>query len=211
VRASHYATWQVTYYVKKNNIEKAREIADQAAEVYSHPGLTARAVFDEMTTNYDGAFEWYEKIEERYNAPLPLIAFCLRMKSANGETRFEPEVEKRLDKLFPKGRERVSLNDLKGPPQDGVLIREENALLRSAGMKAGDVIVAVYGVRVHHLMQYLYLRDSKPTTPELELIAWQSDAYREFKASPPQHRFGLDFVDYCQEHASSLANGAVKP
>ena len=66
---------------------------------------------------------------------------------------------------------------------------------RSAGLKAGDVIVAVYGVRMHHFQQYLYGRDLK-TTPELDLIVWHDGAYREFKTSPPSHRFGVPFGDY---------------
>ena len=31
---------------------------------------------------------------------------------------------------------------------------------------------------------------------ELDLIVWHGGAYHEFKPSPPNHRFGLDFGDY---------------
>jgi len=43
------------------------------------------------------------------------------------------------------------------------------------------------------------VKSQDPATPELELVAWQDGQYREFKPSPPRHRFGLSFVDYCQE------------
>jgi hypothetical protein len=112
-----------------------------------------------------------------------------------GDDRFEPEARKHLQQLFPKGVESVTLNDFQKPPTDGVLIKGENDLLRSAGLKAGDVIVAVYGVRVHNFRQYLYGAELK-TTPELDLIVWQGDAYREFKPSPPDHRFGVAFRSY---------------
>ena len=87
------------------------------------------------------------------------------------------------------------MDDFHSPPTDGVLIEQQNDLLRSAGLKAGDVIVAVYGVRMHNFQQYVYGRDLK-TTPELDLIVWHDGAYREFKASPPSHRFGVPFGDY---------------
>ncbi len=195
VRVASYAEWRAMYYLRKGDTDKAREIADYAGEVYSYYGLKAKAAFLEATTNYDGAFEWFAKIEERYEKPLPLIDFCFRYKSLTGNSRFDPEVEKRLKKLFPKGLEKVSLNDFQGPPKDGVLIRQENDLLKSAGLRASNVIVAVYGIRVHDLRQYCYGRESK-TTPELDLIVWQGDTYREFRSSPPHHRFGVEFGDY---------------
>jgi len=195
VRVSHHALSRVRYFLRKGQIDKAREIADEAGEVYSFAGLDTKAIFLEATTNYDGAFEWFQKIEERYDNSLPLVNFCLRHMATTGDRRFQPEVKKRLKTLFPKGMESVAVQDLRGPPADGVLINEENELLKSSGLRRGDVIVAVYGVRVHGMAQYVYARELK-RTPEMDLIVWQKDAYREFKPSPPHHRFGLEFRDY---------------
>ena len=33
-------------------------------------------------------------------------------------------------------------------------------------------------------------------TPELDLIVWQGDAYREVTASPPKHLFGARIENY---------------
>jgi tetratricopeptide (TPR) repeat protein len=195
VRVSNHAVWRVRYYLKKGNTDKAREIADQGGEVYSFVGLEAKALFLEATTNYDEAFEWFAKLEERYNDSWPALEFCIRYKGQTGDQHFDPEVQRRIRKLFPKGIEKVALRDFNGPPADGVLIRQENALLKAAGLNKGDVIVAVYGVRVHNLLQYAYGRELKQT-PEMDLVVWQGDAYRAFKPSPPRHRFGLDFGDY---------------
>ncbi len=173
VRIASRSEWRVRYYLKKGRTDKAREIADEGGEVYSFAA----------------------KIDERYDDPSPLLLFCARYKLRTGDQRFEPEAQKRIRKLFPNGIERVSASDFHGPPTDGVLIRQQNELLQSAGLKAGYVIVAVYGVRVHNLKQYVYARDLK-NTPELDLVVWQGNGYREFLPSPPQHRFGLDFVDY---------------
>ncbi|HVM50357.1 MAG TPA: hypothetical protein VMU04_20180 [Candidatus Acidoferrum sp.] len=195
VRVSNHSRWRVWYYLKKGQTEKAREIADQAAEVYSCDGLEAKGNFLEATTNYDEAFEWFAKIEERYNRSSPVLYFCLRQMGRTNDQRYAEEVKKRLKILFPKGMEKVALNDFQGAPTDGVLIMQENEPLKAAGLKKGDVIVAVYGTRVHHMGQYIYARELQHT-PELSLIVWQGDAYREFKPSPPQHRFGVEFGDY---------------
>jgi hypothetical protein len=195
VRVAGRARWRVGYYLRKGQTEKAREVADHGGEVYSMTGLEAKGEFLEATTNYDDAFEWFAKIEERYGKSAPVLNFCLRYRTVTGDGRFDAEVQKRLKTLFPKGIEKVAVQDLQGPPADGVLVRQDNDLLRTAGLKAGDVIVAVYGVRVHNLSQYMYGRDLKQT-PELDLIVWKGDAYREFKPSPPRHLFGADFRDY---------------
>jgi hypothetical protein len=195
VRVSDHAYWRVQYYLKKGQIEKARQIADEGGEVYSWVGLEAKASFLEGTTNYDGAFEWYAKLEERYNDSKPLIAFCERYKNLTGDTRFEPELKKRLNKLFPGGIEKVSLADFHGAPTDGVLIQEQSGLLTAAGLRAGDVIVALNGTSTHTFAQYIYVRDLL-TGPELDLIVWQGSSYHEIRASPPNHLFGAKFGDF---------------
>ncbi|MGA2029954.1 MAG: hypothetical protein ABSG87_07760, partial [Verrucomicrobiota bacterium] len=195
VRISNMALWRVRYYLKKGQTDKARQIADDGAEVYSSIGLQAEAVFFELTSNYDEAFNWFAKNEDRYNDSAPLLDFCMRYKAKTGDNRFDSEVQKRISKIFPKGIEKVSLKDFSGPPTDGVLIRQENDLLTSAGLKRGNVIVAVYGVRVHNFEQYAFARGLKDT-PELDLIVWQGDGYHEYTPAPPNHLFGADFGDY---------------
>jgi len=195
VRVANHAVWRVRYYLKKGQTDKAREIADFGGEVYSYVGLEAKAIFFETTSNFDEAVDWYAQIDERYKEPLPLLDFCARYQSRTGDRRFEAEAQKHLRELFPKGIEKVVLNDFHGAPADGVWVKEENDLLKSAGMSKGDVIVAVYGVRVHNFEQYHYGRDLR-NTPELDLIVWHGGAYHEFKSSPPNHLFGLDFGDY---------------
>lgn len=195
VGASYYAEWRVRYYLKKGLTDKAREIANQAGEVYSAVGLEAKAFFFEATSNYDEAFKWYAKGEERYDDSSPLVDFCLRYKELTGDTRFDSELQQRIKKLFPKGVEKVSLSDFHNPPSDGAVFKGQSDLLTAAGLKEGAVVVAVYGIRAHNFKQYSYGRGLKDT-PELDLIVWQDGAYREFKPSLPTHRFGVDMGDY---------------
>jgi tetratricopeptide (TPR) repeat protein len=195
VRASYYASWLIKYYLKKGQTEDARREADFAGEVYSFVGLQAKAEFLEATKDYMGAFQWYANIEERYEDSGPLVAFCLRYKSKTGDTRFDGEVQKRANKVFPNGVEKVAIGNFIGAPIDGVVLKEESDLLKAAGLKQGDVIVAAYGIRVHNVIQYDYERDNSDD-PEMDLIVWQGDGYHEIKASPPNHRFGVDIDNY---------------
>lgn len=195
VRVASYACWRIRYYFKKGQIEKARQIADFGGEVYSSLGLQAEALFYELTSNYDGAFGWLQTNEDRYTQPGPLIDFCLWYKETTGDTKFDPEIANRMNKLFPNGVEKASLADFEGPPADGVLIQEENDRLLAAGLKKDYVIVALDGKRVHNYEQYRYIRDLQKN-PELDLIAWKRGSYEEIKANPPNHLFGVSFGNY---------------
>jgi hypothetical protein len=195
VRAAAYSRWLVHYYLQKGLTNAARQEADFAGEVYSFTGLEAKAEFLEDTGDDAGAFQWYANIEERYDDAGPLIGFCLRYKSKTGDTRYDREVQKRMSKLFPKGMEKVGLRNFQSAPADGVLINGVSDLTRAAGLKRGDVIVAVSGIRAHNVRQYEYVRDSK-SDPDLDLVVWQAGTYHEIHASPPNHLFDVDIVDY---------------
>ena len=70
VAAANYGRTLMKCYLRAGNMEKAGEIADFAAEVYSYSGLLAKAEFLEAKGDYNGALDYYKKIEERYERPL---------------------------------------------------------------------------------------------------------------------------------------------
>lgn len=195
VKSSSYASWLVGYYLKRSDTKKAKRVADAAGEVYSAAGLRAKAEFFEGTGDPVRAMEWYSKIKERYDDESAVVEFCVRYKAKTGDDRFSSELKKQSSRLFPKGIETTGLKDFVNPPTDGVLVAEENDLVRRGGLKRGDVIVAIYGVRVRNLKQYLCGRNFD-SRPEMNLIVWQGGQYRELKASPPNHRFGANFTDF---------------
>lgn len=197
IRRASVASWRVKYYLKKGRKDMAREVADFGAEVYSAAGLHAKAQYHEAVNEHAAAFEWYQKLEERYNDSGPLLQLCRRYQSKTGDRRFEPVMKKGLAGLFPKGVEKVSLSSFSSAPADGVLIGEENDLLREAGLRRGNVIVAVYGIRVHNFNQYRYAREESEKA-EMNLIVWKNGKYEEVRCSPPNHQFGVRFVDYPQ-------------
>jgi hypothetical protein len=194
VRESRSARRRVAYYVNKGEKERARSIADAAADVYSWAGLAAKAEFHEYIGEPETAMEWFAKIKERYNNADELIEFCARHFKPTGKAEFDSEVRQHL-KEWEKKTQKVSLADFTSPPADGALVITESDLLKSAGLKKGDIVVAVDGMRVHNLWQYRVDGAIKPD-PQMTFIVWQDGHYREAKAILPDHKFGVLFNDY---------------
>jgi len=195
VAMANNCEWLVNYYQRKGRVAEAETLADRAAEVYSMAGLRTKARLMETLEKYDEAREYYSRIEERYEQAGPLVGFCVRYKAKTGDARFDPEVQKRLKTLFPRGLEKVGLPDFKLPPEEGVLITEDKPLLQQAGLKKGDIIVALDGLRVYDMTQYQYVR-GLTNAPELRLLVWNGAEYSEIKASPPKRLFGAQFADF---------------
>jgi hypothetical protein len=195
VGVANVSGWLIQHYLDVGNTNRARELADFAGEVYSYRGLEAKAGFFERIEKYNDAFDWYQKIEERYENSRELMDFCIRYRQKTDDRRFEPELDKRLKKIFPKGMKKVSVSDFAQPPGYAVLINEDNDLLKKAGLKKGDVVVAVDGIQVFTLFQYAYVRD-KGNSSDLKLIVWDGTKYREVNANPPNRRFKAEFRDY---------------
>ena len=197
VAIANNCDWLVKYYDRKGERAKAEKLASLAAEVYSQSGLQTKAQLMEKEEKYDEALKYYRKIEERYNHPGPLVGFCVRYKAKTGDTRFDREVQQRLKTLFPRGIEKVALKDFNAPPKQGVLIAEENELVQQAGLKKGQIIVALDGTRVYDMTQYQYVRDLT-NAPEIRLLVWSGTGYSEIAARPPNRRFGVQFTNFYQ-------------
>jgi hypothetical protein len=195
VTAASYSPWLIKYYQRKGMTSKAMQLANQAAEVYSYSGLLAKAELLESLGKYSDAWEYFLKLEERYNNSEDVMAFIVRYKAKTHDTRYDGELKSRIKNLFPNGLEKVSLKDFSGPPRDGVIIDEENQLVKDAGLGRGDIIVALYGIRTHNFQQYSYARETT-TNAEMDLLVWQQNHYVPIKASPPNHRFNADFASY---------------
>lgn len=196
VAVANNCGWLVLHYFKKGERAKAEELADRAAEVYSSSGLRAKADLMELQENYDEALKYFLRIEERYNNSGPVVGFCVRYKANTGDSRFDDLVKARMKALFPRGLEKAGLESFKAAPEEGVLITQDNELLREAGLKKGDIIVALDGLRVYDMTQYIYVRTL--TNAPLKLIVWEGSQYAEKNANPPKRLFGVQFRDYYQ-------------
>lgn len=195
VLVSNNCDWLVRHYFAKGERQKAEALADRAAEVYSSAGLRTKAELMEKEKNYDAALEYYRRNEERYNQPGPVVGFSVRYKAETGDSRFDKLVRERFKTLFPLGIESVQVKDFTSAPDEGVLISGDNDLLGKAGLKKGDVIVALDGTRIYDLTQYQYVRELT-NAADMSFIVWTGRGFEEKKASPPKRRFGVQFESY---------------
>ena len=200
VRMSLNCNWLVRYYFQKGEKAKAEALADRAAEVYSNAGLRAKADLMELEENYDEAFKYFLQIEQRYKQSGPLVGFCVRFKAKTGSYRFDDFIETRIKTLFPHGLEKVALSRFKSPPHQGVLIGGDNDALKQAGLKKGDVIVALDGLAVYDMTQYQYVRTR--TNGPMDLIVWNGNQYTTANANPSNRLFGVQFLDYNNQRSN---------
>jgi len=193
-RSARYAVIRVEYHFKHGDPGGAVRVIDQTP-ASSEPGLLARARYFELNTNWDKAFTFYREVESSYSNSTPLINFCTTYQFRTGDSRFDEELRRRLTLLFPEGLRNDSLESLETPPTDGVLVKQENKTTLSFGIREGDIIVGVDGFRVQNFPQYAYCLHSTNRV-DMDLTIWHQSKYIKIRASPPNHRFGVEMANY---------------
>jgi hypothetical protein len=180
VAVSHHVLWLVGYYCDRSQIERARAVADLAADVYSSTGIRTKAYFLERIGRYAEAEEWYRKIVERYGetSRAPLDEFYIRYEHRVADGRFAREAKAALARVFPAGLERVTVGELKAAPVDGVRISGRSQASTRFGLVKDDVVVALEGYRVRTHAQYDVLR-TLDDTPRRSIIVWRHGRYLE--------------------------------
>ena len=195
VQAANHAPWLVRHYFAQGKLAEADRWADFAADVYSYRGLQAKGELLFLKGEYRESLDYYHKIEERYADPRCVVRWWVRYRAQTDQPDFDEEIEQRKDTLFPKGVRPIRLQGLSDPPTAGVIIQEENDLIRAAGLKKGDIIVGLQDQRVETLEQYVYLRTRLAGGP-MRLLVWNGTRYLEASADPPRRRFGAAFDTY---------------
>jgi tetratricopeptide (TPR) repeat protein len=187
VGVSNNVQWLVGYYCDRSRIDRAREVAQMAADVGSGAGLRAMGYVFERVGRYGDAHDWYQKIVERYGEAHRerLDDFYIRYAHRVGDGRFGGEAAAALAKVFPAGLQRVSLAELDGPPRlrDAVhAVKVSGDSLRDTrlGLLKDDVVVAFNGYRVQNARQYRVLW-SFDDRPEATVIVWRQGRYVEVK------------------------------
>ncbi|HEU0106948.1 MAG TPA: tetratricopeptide repeat protein [Vicinamibacteria bacterium] len=180
VGLSHHVKWLVGYYLDRSRVDRAREVAQMAADVYSGGGLETMAYFQERTGHYAEAEDWRQKNVQRYgnSAQAALDEFYLRYEHRIADGRFGGRSVAALAKVFPGGLERVSLAELTAPPPPGDDVRME-----------GDTVVAINGYRVHNDQQarVVWTFDDRP---DWTMIVWRQGRYVEEKGRTNRLKYG---------------------
>lgn len=195
VLVANNAGYLVRYYLGQGRVGDAERLAARAADTYSAGGLRTMGDLLFWQEEYEASFQYYRKIEERYDNPRYVISWWRGYREQTGKAAYDGEVEKRLSALFPAGIQPVNIGAAVNAPETGVAILGENEHTQAAGLKRGDIIVGLDGKRVEDLDQYFYLR-LKLTNAVMRLTVWKGDRYTDIEATPPDHRFGVPFDTY---------------
>lgn len=193
VGKSNESGWLMRYYYLKGQKDKAKAIADFAADVYSSSGLATLANYYELENDLVAAEKEYVKIKERYENNVLLGAFYLRNASKN--KRYAEEAENIKKEFFPSGLKKVALSDFNDSPTRGALIVHGDEMSINHDLAKGTVVVALDGYAVENLKQLVFL-ENLGTEPYLNFIICDGKKYKETKKMTVQNRkAGARFSD----------------
>ena len=185
--------WLVNHYFAAGRTDEALQIAKDAADVYSASGLTTMANLLEKMQRFPEAEDYFKKVRERYKDAVGLQHFYTRNRERS--PAYAQAADAWLAAHFPRGTEQVNLTVLREAPTDGVLINSHSRYIRDAGLKVGDVIVAIDGIRVRSDQQYLFLRDQAADQP-MRLTVWNGSGYAEVGVNVPKRRLDCDIKTF---------------
>ncbi|MEY2563991.1 MAG: hypothetical protein QOH88_2184 [Verrucomicrobiota bacterium] len=191
VAVSNNVRWLIDYYYERGRRKDAFAVAEMAAEAYSSRGLSTMAALLEKDGQLTQAETYLKKIEERYNQNDELITFYGRHRE---NKPFAEAFDQMTTKLFPRGQELADVATLSGIPRDGVVLTGMNERTQRAGLKNGDVIVTINGIRVRNQQQYRYLLQSAPS-PTVQFGFWSPQNYRSVVINVPERRLGVSISD----------------
>jgi hypothetical protein len=177
VLAANRSGWLVDYEYTHGRSAEAWRLATDAAETYSGTGLAILAGLSERTGALAKAEDLYQKIAERYKQEASLLSFYLRVQ-ATGDARYAAAAAPIAAKLFPQGLQRVGVADFTTgtPPDRGLSVEGPGRRLAAAGVRGGDILVALDGYRVRTEDQYdVVWRLSKD--PAMTFIVYRNGSY----------------------------------
>jgi hypothetical protein len=200
VAVSNEAEWLIKYFERNGDIVAARNLADRAADAYSSAGLLAKARLLERQHETQEALEFYRKQAERYADYGPMIGFLNRLNDVGGK-EYTGLRDSILKKHLPAGLA-IFDRSVQSPPKIGVRVPQQGtgewrpgSRVEAAGLRRGDIVVAVRGYRVADWNSFKVLRTLEPEVPYV-MTVWRDDKYLELAPLDPKYRFGINLVDY---------------
>jgi hypothetical protein len=176
VTMSHQTEWLVNYYHEHHRDADALKLAGRSAETGSGSGLVTAAHLYERLARFDDAEQLYQHVRERYDDPADLLGFYFRAVNVRKDTSYERRWQIAREKVFPG--DLVNTPPGVEKPTRGVHVESGSASATSAGIRSGDIIVAVDGWRVENVRQYRAVR-AFPLDGGFTLTLWRVDGLHE--------------------------------
>ena len=177
VSAANRSEWFVIQLFRAGQRARALTVARSAAEVYSYGGLITYGEALDLSGDPARAETFYRQALERYgHHERDLLAFLIRHQAGN--PAYTREAQSLAPKVFPAGFEPVTAGALSGAPDAGMQIERVGVRGAANGLRAGDVIVAVDGVRIRNIDQYA-VQKYRSWQPEMRFVVWREGRYLE--------------------------------
>lgn len=195
VLASNDSFWLVNYYFDHNQKDKAIEVANDAAGVYSYNGLHCLAMLYERMGEFGKAEKVLVDSKERYEDDEGLTAFYIRNKDK--DKTYAEKAEPLIKKAFPNGLEKVDVTQLKAPPTVGVIITSYGPYPERLGFAKGQIVVALDGYRINTREQSQIIRQLT-LNQDMKYVVWDGKQYKEIVgiALKDDRRLGIYFDNY---------------
>ncbi|MBA3992984.1 MAG: hypothetical protein C0469_05595 [Cyanobacteria bacterium DS2.3.42] len=176
VHVSNVCDWLIQYRYEHGQKEKAAELAQFAAEVYSARGLISLARHNERLCKLSEAEETYRKVLGRYGYKWPLAAFYIRY--SDKDKKYAQEASVLTKEIFPTGMKKVTLASFTEKPKRGLEVESTDWLTDKAPIERKDIIVAVNGYEVINKDQFDLARNLA-TKPSAWVIYWHEKEFKE--------------------------------
>ena len=182
VGISNKTPWMIWYYKSIGEDTKARDIADHNAEVYSARGLRSAMTLALDEKDLARAEDYAAKVMERYGYSDGWAAVGV----ATGKTN--PVFKS----VFSDGVEKASLADFnEAEKYAGVRVNDASVIVSASGMRQGDVVMAVDGIRVKTFPQYVAVMDTT-LNPVTKFIFKRGRKLMEIECILPERRLDTD-------------------
>jgi hypothetical protein len=194
VAMSNDADWLADYYLDNGRTEAALRLAANAGAVGSAAGLATQARVLERLGRLAEAEAIYNAVSEQYGSS-KLDAFFIR-RHRRGEQAYAQKANQALERIFASGLVAADIAKMKPLPPpwsaDVALFLDERwmtARYVKAGLRPGDMVLAVDGIRITNADQWYCVR-SFSDDPTIRLVIQRAGQLIEVKAPFRRDKFG---------------------
>ena len=172
VAMTYSSRWLVQYYERTKEPAKAMALATRSANVGSSPGMLTLGLLHERRSEFDEADELFTAVANRYEEKAPLAAFLYRQAVEEKKPAYLDRWKSIEREMFPRGLQPTA-TEMKTRPVNGVFVEKDSYWSRKVRLQAGDIIVAIDGLKVENVEQFWTVQWFKPQAKTYQVTAWR--------------------------------------